>query len=231
VTPEDAKALRDPFPANQVGALPKTTCRDCSKAPTRVCPKHTKRECPTCHNFMTSAHIDLDYVGHAMVTDRLLQVDPGWTWEPIAVDESGAPLVGVRDGEASMWIRLTVCGVTRLGVGSVAANAFDREKQLISDALRNAAMRFGVALDLWSKESTESEPAAAPPAKPARSPRKAKPTPAHGSTDRTPTNPPGCAVCREPIGSKSAVKRRGEFVHGDCLAAFNADTETNEATP
>ena len=31
-------------------------------------------------------------------------------------------------------------------------DAFEVHKQLISDALRNAAMRFGVALDLWSKE-------------------------------------------------------------------------------
>ena len=29
---------------------------------------------------------------------------------------------------------------------------FELEKQLISDAIRNAAMRFGVALDLWAKE-------------------------------------------------------------------------------
>jgi hypothetical protein len=29
-------------------------------------------------------------------------------------------------------------------------------------------------------------------------------------------------VCREPIGNKASVKRRGEFVHGDCLGAYNA---------
>ena len=26
-----------------------------------------------------------DYVGHANVTDRLLEVDPEWTWSPVAV--------------------------------------------------------------------------------------------------------------------------------------------------
>ena len=51
-----------------------------------------------------------------------------------------------------MWIRLTVCGVTRLGVGTCNAEAFDVEKQLVGDAIRNAAMRYGVALDMWSKE-------------------------------------------------------------------------------
>jgi hypothetical protein len=86
----------------------------------------------------------LDYVGHAAVTDRLLKVDPAWTWEPFATDERGLPAL---DADGNLWIRLTVCGVTRPGVGD-GKNA----KELISDALRNAAMRFGVALDLWSKE-------------------------------------------------------------------------------
>lgn len=106
----------------------------------------------------------LDYVGHAAVTDRLLAVDPHWSWEPVAWTPEGSPLIEARGTEHTMWIRLTVCGVTRLGVGIVTEKAFEREKQLISDALRNAAMRFGVALDLWSKsdlhgESTEPDPA------------------------------------------------------------------------
>ena len=68
------------------------------------------------------------------------------------MDVDGAPLVRIVGKDATLWIRLTVCGVTRLGVGSVSAQAFERDKQLIGDAIRNAAMRFGVALDLWSKE-------------------------------------------------------------------------------
>lgn len=99
----------------------------------------------------------LDYVGHAAVTDRLLSVDPEWTWEPLAYDPAGAPLITRNGKEASMWIKLTVCGVSRLGVGICAAGAFELEKQLVSDALRNAAMRFGVALDLWSRESLLDE--------------------------------------------------------------------------
>lgn len=94
----------------------------------------------------------LDYVGHAAVTDRLLAVDPEWSWEPVAWDVDGGPLVRYGQKEASLWIRLTVCGVTRIGVGTAPPGAFELEKQLVSDALRNAAMRFGVALDLWSKE-------------------------------------------------------------------------------
>ena len=50
-----------------------------------------------------------------------------------------------------LWIKLTVGGVTRLGVGSCPSGQNDAEKVLIGDALRNAAMRFGVAVDLWAK--------------------------------------------------------------------------------
>lgn len=92
--------------------------------------------------------IQLDYVGHAAVTDRLLNVDPEWHWEPLATDEAGNPAL---DAEGNLWIKLTVMGVTRLGVGDGR-----NMKERIGDALRNAAMRFGVALDLWSKDELES---------------------------------------------------------------------------
>lgn len=90
----------------------------------------------------------LDYIGHAAVTDRLLSVDPAWTWEPLALTEEGLPLY---DKAGGLWIKLTVCGVTRLGYGDGPD-----PKQRIGDALRNAAMRFGVALNLWSKDELES---------------------------------------------------------------------------
>jgi hypothetical protein len=88
--------------------------------------------------------VKLDYVGHAAVTKRLLQVDPGWTWEPLAMTPAGLPMFDQGKG---LWIRLTICGVTRLGYGDG-----DSIKECIGDAIRNAAMRFGVALDLWAKE-------------------------------------------------------------------------------
>ena len=87
----------------------------------------------------------LDYVGHAAVTDRLLAVDPYWSWEPMALDQFGSPQCD-RDG--NLWIKLTICGVTRLGVGDGKSM-----KERVGDAIRNAAMRFGVALDLWAKEN------------------------------------------------------------------------------
>lgn len=127
----------------------------------------------------------LDYVGHAAVTDRLLAVDPGWFWEPVAWAEDGGPLIRYGTKEASLWIRLTVCDVTRIGVGICPVAAFELEKQLVSDALRNAAMRFGVALDLWSRQpllddvgtpGTASKPSRSKPSKPA-APAPAAPDP------------------------------------------------------
>ncbi len=91
----------------------------------------------------------LDYVNHAAVTDRLIEVDPDWTWEPLALDERGLPAL---DEVGNLWIKLTVCGVTRLGVGDKGKGSGDEMKKRVSDALKNAAMRFGVALDLWAKE-------------------------------------------------------------------------------
>lgn len=162
-TVEQLAALRAPFAPEVVGKLPRTTCKKCSNSPTRVCSEHQKRECPRCKNYMTSAHIDLDYVGHAHVTDRLLSVDPAWSWEPVAWTDDGLPRVANEGGRLVLWIKLTVLGVTRLGVGTTQASKPEPEKELIGDALRNAAMRFGVALDLWAKgdlHAPEDEPAA-----------------------------------------------------------------------
>jgi hypothetical protein len=64
-----------------------------------------------------------------------------------------------------MWIRLTVCGVTRLGYGAAdGKQGGDAVKEIIGDALRNAAMRFGAALDLWHKGDLHADEAEAEPA-------------------------------------------------------------------
>ena len=99
--------------------------------------------------------LQLDYVSHAWVTDRLLQVDPAWTWEPVGFDADGLPKF---DENGGLWIKLTVCGVTRFGYGEPATrDKFDQKKSCIGNAIRNAAMRFGVALDLWAKEAPIAE--------------------------------------------------------------------------
>lgn len=93
--------------------------------------------------------VHLDYVGHAALTDRLLEVDPEWSWEPLAIGPDGLP---VFDNFGGLWIRLTVCGLTRMGYGDAQGkNGPNAVKEAIGDALRNAGMRFGAALDLWHK--------------------------------------------------------------------------------
>ena len=164
VTPEDAVKLRKPFDKNEINQIPRK-------------------------NNKTGATVKLDYVGHAAVTDRLIEVDPSWSWEPMGRMPSGAPVIDVDEFNRpiGMWIYLTVCGVTRPGYGYVdqpakhpdkpLTEANESTKQIISDAIRNAAMRFGVALDLWRKEDkhvsaegygerTRSEPRQTPPSSP-----------------------------------------------------------------
>jgi hypothetical protein len=114
VTPEIAQLLRQPFPPEKIGKLPRVTCGDCRDARSRVCDKHTKSRCGECASWITGAHIHLDFVGHADTTDRLLEADPEWTWEPFALDPRGLPAL---DDNGGMWIRLTVSGVTRIGYG------------------------------------------------------------------------------------------------------------------
>jgi hypothetical protein len=199
-------ALRAPFAEAQVGKLPRITCFKCRDAQGKVCTDHAKRECQLCGNWITTAHMHLDYVGHAEVTDRLLNVDPGWDWDFLSRDIDPAALAAVasaehaiqpllmdqlienspphferdRDGQPiGLWITLTVGGITRKGFGSVESRKFDAEKQLIGDALRNAAMRFGVALSLWSKNLLESEgDDRTPPARRGSPEDQAPPTPA-----------------------------------------------------
>ena len=168
----DLLDLRKPFAAELVGKLPRVTCRACSDG---RCGDHQKAKCDDCGNHISTRHIHIDYVGHADVTDRLLSVDPEWDWKPKATDPdpdllkaavaSGNPEIVQqvienappkfeedRNGNpVGLWIKLTVGGKTRLGFGSCPSNQNDAAKVLIGDALRNAAMRFGVALDLWAK--------------------------------------------------------------------------------
>jgi hypothetical protein len=150
------KAHANP-PEALIGYLPRVWCKACRDARGGHCDQHTKiRNCPKCHNNISSAHIDIEFVGHADVTRILLEADPLWTWEPVAWSDTGEPLIVQRGSELRMWIRLTIHGHSRLGVGIVSTTKDEPEKQLIGDALRNAAMRFGIALALWSKSDRET---------------------------------------------------------------------------
>lgn len=140
--------LRQPFPAHQISKLPKETKKQREE---READRSKGINCQVCGGWHHRNAVHLDYVGHAALTDRLLDTDPLWSWEPAAFRD-GLPAF---DNTGGLWIKLTVCGVTRLGYGHAAAkpqmDPGAREKEVIGDALRNAAMRFGAALDLWHK--------------------------------------------------------------------------------
>jgi hypothetical protein len=152
MTTDIAATLRAPFRPEHMGKLPKITCGRCRGSrsrpnPNKVCDEHTKQRCRECRNYITTEHMHLDYVGHAEVTDRLISVDPNWTWEPLAFDADGLPKL---DPDGGLWIRLAVAGKSMLGYGDAGLKQGpDAMKERIGDAIRNAAMRFGVALDLW----------------------------------------------------------------------------------
>ena len=108
--------------------------------------------------------VTLDFVGHAEITKILIEIDPNWSWEPVAWTEDGRPAINVVNGNAVMWGKLTVLGQTRLGVGTAKHDKADLDKELIGDFLRNAAMRFGICLSLWSKAEWDEQPEANKPA-------------------------------------------------------------------
>lgn len=119
--------------------LPKPTSRD-----------NTKGKCDVCGGWHGLPAVHLDYMGHADVTLALIDVDPCWDWEPLAV-ENGSPVIANQGGRLVMWGYLTVLGKRMLCVGTCEAGKGDPEKELIGDLLRNGAMRFGIGTRLWSK--------------------------------------------------------------------------------
>ena len=66
MTPAQARALREPFPPDEPIEAASLQARQARM---------------------------LDYVGHAATTARLLEVDPEWTWEPMAKGPNGEPLM------------------------------------------------------------------------------------------------------------------------------------------
>jgi hypothetical protein len=172
---EQLAKLRVPFPAEQVGKLPK-------------------------------GGVTLDFVGHGFLTQRLLDVDPLWSWEPMALDANGLPLL---DENGGLWIKLTVCGVTRLGYGDAGGRKGSNAiKEIIGDALRNAGMRFGMALELWCK----GDPDAPPPVKPK--------SPADVARDRL-----AALVKKNKLDGKKLGQRFSDY-YG--LSIYDADAETIE---
>jgi hypothetical protein len=120
--------------------------------------------------------IQLDFVGHADITRILIEIDPLWSYEPCGWD-NGRPAIHVENGMATMWAYLIVHGKKMLGVGSVRADKQELDKELVGDFLRNAAMRFGISLALWTKNEWEDLGGHAPAPQKSTTIRKPAPKP------------------------------------------------------
>lgn len=209
--------LRAPFAPNHISKLPKP-----SKAQTEAVKQDFKKgvRCKDCGTWHHPDVVHLDYVGHAALTDRLLDTDPLWSWEPVAFRD-GLPAF---DGSGGLWIKLTVCGVTRLGYGHAAAKPNGdpgaREKEVIGDALRNAAMRFGAALDLWHKGDlhADEEP-------------EQRPAPKHDPAPRQSVGPVTGTPVAKPI--TPATASQAELAHAaasEAITAFEKMTINDSTT-
>lgn len=131
------KILSRPFAEDEVATMPRPFSKDSPKS-----------SCKECGGWHGQPAVHLSYVGHADVTTRLNEADPLWSWEPMALTPAGTPF----GSDGGLWIRLTVLGHTRLGFGDAQGKTGPNAiKEMIGDAIRNAAMRFGVATYLWSK--------------------------------------------------------------------------------
>ena len=122
-----------------------------SKLPKPTRKENPKGRCDVCRGYHGLPAVHLDYMGHADVTEALIDADPFWNWRPAAIDHNtGGPVI-VREKMATMWGYLTVLGVERMCVGTADGGKEEYAKELIGDLLRNGAMRFGIGLRLWSK--------------------------------------------------------------------------------
>lgn len=159
--PQDAqqaasRTLRKDFPRKAVDYKPTIWCEDCSQSK-NGCARHAVISCAKCKQTITIAHKDLGYVNHGRVTERLLDADSGWYWTPMTRDEWPAD-----PGPHGMWIWLHVAGFPPMpGYGehepTKRMTPGNRIKAMISDAIKNAAYRRGVATKLWAGEEFGSE--------------------------------------------------------------------------
>lgn len=160
----------------------------------------TWKNCNQCGGWHAPNAVHLDYVGHADITRLLIEIDPLWSWQPMAWDNNGRPAINVVNGIATMWGMLTVHGKPMLGVGSCDASKPDQDKELIGDLLRNCAMRYGLALSLWTKQEWDDL------STPADTPKKPRVTAVSETKVITPTDDKPATNGDEPVDIEQVKK-------------------------
>lgn len=124
------------------------------------------------------AGLSLEFYNHAYVTADLIKHDPEWSFAITHIVERGS--------QVEVLGTLTVHGVTRACVGYAAQSKEDPGKEAISDMIKNGAMRFGVALDLWAKGDIDTGKKTVD-AKPVPQPARRTPEAAQAEPTRPPT--------------------------------------------
>lgn len=152
--------LTSPFPVSWIEKLPKQLSREDrrrGKCEANGEGRFLSADGVFCGGYHARA-VHLDYIGHAGITMRLNEVctPAGWRWKPMVKNVDSTPHIPrdefwiwleIKDPETGKWIR-------KQGVGDDYRNS---SKQAIGDALRNAAMRFGIGTYLWSKSEHAAE--------------------------------------------------------------------------
>lgn len=99
----------------------------------------------------------VDYVEWHTVADILDETAPNWTHAIRDIREIGSVITVI--------VAITIDGITREGIGTGLADSEMGIKKAEHDALKRAAVKFGIARDLYKKESDtiEREGAVPPP--------------------------------------------------------------------
>ncbi|MEZ5347306.1 MAG: Rad52/Rad22 family DNA repair protein [Pyrinomonadaceae bacterium] len=91
----------------------------------------------------------VDYVEWHTVADILDETTPDWAHEIKAIDQIGSIVTVIA--------AITIDGVTRQGIGTGFAESETGIKKAEHDALKRAAVKFGIARELYKNETDESE--------------------------------------------------------------------------
>ena len=165
--------LTSPFPVTWIERLPKNLSKDDrrrGKCEPNGEGRFLSADGVYCGGYHARA-VHLDYIGHAGITMRLNEVctPAGWSWEPMVMARAeGGEFPAIPRDEFWIWLSIkdpdTGEWIRKQGVGDDYRGS---AKQAIGDALRNAAMRFGIGTYLWSKSEHAAELAGVGQADPA----------------------------------------------------------------
>ena len=92
----------------------------------------------------------VEYIEWHTVADILDEIAPNWTHSVKDI----RPIGGIM----TVTVAITIDGVTREGIGTGRAGSETGIKKAEHDALKRAAVKFGIARDLYKKEHDTADP-------------------------------------------------------------------------